>query len=235
MLWVCTLPQNKFYTITIYTMWRALEVIKGQKFWKRTYLWEVAHRGKFRMLKCQCECGKIGYIPPSNLVRGKNKSCYRCSIVTHRVDSPRMYCIWDKMKERCRNPKHTGYHNYWERWIKILWNSFDEFYEDMHESYEIHVKEYWEKDTTIDRIDSNWDYCKENCKWSTRAEQNNNQRRTHHVEYKWKSYNSLSELCRDIGANYQLVRDRVRYWWSMDDAIEKKRLYIRNINNNDNR
>lgn len=41
----------------------------------------------------------------------------------------------------------------------------------MWESYEAHVKEYWEKDTTIDRIDVNWDYCKDNCRWATYKEQ----------------------------------------------------------------
>jgi hypothetical protein len=209
-------------------MWKAILINKWEKFGKRTYLGEYEYyQGKYKKLKCQCECWNISFISPSMLVRWKNKSCYRCSIVTHRLDSPRMYCIRDKMKLRCNNPKHTAYYNYWWRWIKILWNNFDEFYADMHESYENHVKEHGEKNTTIDRIDSNWNYCKENCKRSTRLEQNCNQRRTHHVEYKWKHYNSLSELCRDINADYQLVRDRVNHWWNLKDAIEKEKLYTR--------
>lgn len=44
----------------------------------------------------------------------------------------------------------------------------------MGKSYISHVCEYWEKDTTIDRIDVDWDYCKNNCKRSTMKEQQNN-------------------------------------------------------------
>jgi hypothetical protein len=47
----------------------------------------------------------------------------------------------------------------------------------MYESYLNHVEQYWEKETTIDRIDVNYHYCKENCKRSTRKEQRQNQRK----------------------------------------------------------
>lgn len=55
-----------------------------------------------------------------------------------------------------------------------MWKSFSEFYKDMWESYEAHVKEFGEYETTIDRIDANWDYCKENCRWATKSEQVHN-------------------------------------------------------------
>ena len=41
----------------------------------------------------------------------------------------------------------------------------------MYDSYIKHVKEYWEKDTTIDRINWNLWYYKENCRWATVKEQ----------------------------------------------------------------
>lgn len=46
----------------------------------------------------------------------------------------------------------------------------------MWKSYESHVKEFWEKNTTIDRIDTDWDYCKDNCRRATMKEQQNNRR-----------------------------------------------------------
>ena len=56
-------------------------------------------------------------------------------------------------------------------WVKCLWNTFEEFKRDMYDTYKAHVNEYWEKETTIDRINPFGDYCKENCRWATVKEQ----------------------------------------------------------------
>ena len=81
--------------------------------------------------------------------------------------------FWD-IKHRCNNPKAKYYHRYWWRWIKCLRNTFEDFYNDMYESYIGHVNEYglWMKYTQIDRIDNDWNYCKENCRWVTAKENN---------------------------------------------------------------
>lgn len=60
----------------------------------------------------------------------------------------------------------------------------------MYESYLDHVKEYWEKNTTIDRINPSWNYCKENCRRATIKEQNYNKRTTVKAIIDWKEMNS---------------------------------------------
>lgn len=76
-------------------------------------------------------------------------------------------------KDRCNNKNAINYFNYGGRGIKMLWKNFNEFYKDMHST--------WYSGATIDRIDSNGDYCKDNCRWATMAEQARNTRRNKHT------------------------------------------------------
>ena len=83
-----------------------------------------------------------------------------------------LYQIWQGMKARCLNPNNPHYANYGGRGIKICdeWiNNFNQFVADM-------------KDRpcgySIDRIDNNGDYTPNNCKWSTKKEQQRNRRIT---------------------------------------------------------
>lgn len=82
----------------------------------------------------------------------------------------RCYLSWVSMKQRCLNFKHQFYSNYGGRGIKVCkrWLQFENFYADMGER---------PRGKTLDRINVNKNYCKSNCKWSTKKQQESNKRR----------------------------------------------------------
>ena len=107
------------------------------------------------------------------------------------------YSCWESMNSRCNNKKSQSFYNYGGRGIKVCkeWKSFLNFLEDMGERPS--------QDHTLDRIDVNKGYFKENCKWSTRKEQANNRRNTCYV----LPGLSVSEFA----AKYDLVPNTVYY------------------------
>lgn len=89
----------------------------------------------------------------------------------------------------------------------------------MWELYKQHCEEYWEKQTTIDRIDNNWNYCKENCRWATLKEQANNRKYKTRIEYKWKEY-SLHEIAELTWKIYSTVKSKYYSWIPIEFIIE---------------
>lgn len=138
-----------------------------------TYLWE-----------CLCDCGNTTIVKSSHLTGNHTLSCGCWNIEktgnmnrSHSMSKTRFYEIWKGINQRCNNKKDDRYLDYGGRGIKNKWIKFESFYKEMYPSYLIHLAEFGEKQTTIDRIDNNKNYCKKNCKWSTYKEQNNNRRK----------------------------------------------------------
>lgn len=87
-----------------------------------------------------------------------------------------IYHVWQSLRMRCTNPRNCKYSRYGGRGITFdkKWEKFEGFLEDMYESYLEHFLIYGRKNTSLDRIDVNGDYCKENCRWATMKEQSRN-------------------------------------------------------------
>ena len=133
----------------------------------------------------------------------------------------RFYSIYRNMRLRCCMKNRDNHKYYYDKgvticdkWLKL----FKYFKDDMYESYLKHVKEYGEKNTTIDRIDTNKGYYKENCRWATLQEQNDNRSNTIYVYYGNSKY-ALPELCRIVNKDYYLVYKRLKRGWNIFQAL----------------
>ena len=86
-----------------------------------------------------------------------------------RVASP-TYRSWQAMRNRCLNPRSPDYPYYGGRGIRICddWESFELFLADMGAR---------PRACSLDRIDVNANYDRDNCRWAMKATQNRNQRR----------------------------------------------------------
>ncbi len=131
--------------------------------------------------------------------------------------SHKEYKIWDGIKQRCNNSKCREYKYYGGRGIQISkeWqNSFRTFLNDMGERPS--------DNHSIERLDNDKNYCKENCKWVTKKEQANNTRHNVLIEHEGKTQN-LTQWCEELKLDYKLIHSRLRRGKTFIEAISTPR------------
>lgn len=165
---------------------------------------------------CRCSfCGSEKWYPKSNIVNGRTKSCgCRASKITHGDWHARLNNIWRGMRRRCYDPRCKFYKYYGARGIKIC----DEWKNDYLAFKAWALANGYSDKLTIDRINSDGNYCPENCRWATHLTQQNNRRNNHIVVYHGKEY-TLSELARENGLSSAVVSARLRKGWGIDKAL----------------
>lgn len=182
-------------------------------------------RSRISRWECRCECGTIVVVAGTSLTRGGTRSCgcLQRELVgkrstTHGGGDTREYHIWLSMKSRCLNPKHARYKDYGGKPVRPIricqqWlDSFTTFLADMGPCPSARH--------TIDRIDNDGDYCPENCRWATAAEQRRNTRpgHTHRVEYAGLVL-CLTDWEKRTGISRKILRRRLDNGWPKELAF----------------
>lgn len=207
--------------------------LTGQTFGRLTVLYATDKRICGRVVwHCRCSCKDATEVDVSSkeLLNGDTKSCgcLRKEITVkknfvHGNSKDRFYRIWKQMKARCNGSNIY----YGGRGIKVCdrWLDFENFKEDMYDSYLEHIKKFGEKDTTIDRINVNGNYEPSNCKWATLSQQARNTRCLS-IEY-----NGITHTLHDwqgiCGIDMNTLRDRYNKGLPLDDVFYPYKLCLK--------
>lgn len=201
--------------------------LTGQKFGK----WLVTEKNKIikpnRYWWCQCECGFENWIIQTNLLTGRTKGCRKCNChgkIIHNLSGSNFWHTWIMMKQQCYNPKNRRYPYYGGRNIKVCekWLKFNNFKEDMYQSYLDHNKNFGLNNTSLCLIDNKKDYEPSNCRWATKKEMAGYRISNITIEFKGKEF-SVSQLSKLLGISKPTIWSRRQNHWTDEEIIQGRK------------
>jgi len=132
----------------------------------------------------------------------------------HGMSKTRQYYIWRSMKQRVENPNRKDYPHYGGRGILYdpRWGSFALFWQDMGDGYT--------EDLTLDRVDPNKHYTKDNCRWIPMDQQARGHRK------------HPGNTSGTTGVHYRIGQDCWRATWCDGEGRRKeKSFYCKKLGN----
>lgn len=209
-------------------MFRTFKNLAGKTFGRWTAISVAPRVGRITYWSCLCECGVISEVQGSALTAGFSQSCgclcrERVSKAkrTHGMFGTVEYQTWGRIKARCYDDSRPSWKDYGGRGIKMSdeWReSFEAFYRDMGNRP---AGPY-----SIDRKDVNGNYCKENCRWATQKDQQNNRRNNIRVPLNGK-FLPINAASIETGVPSPLIYERTRHGRPPEMLYSPKQTWLR--------
>lgn len=172
----------------------------------------------------KCSCGNKKLYINSKVVSGHTNSCgcYRserlilintkhgCS-KKHKESTE--YKTWQRIKDRCFNKNNQDYIHYGGRGITVCeeWLTFINFFNDMGKKPNANY--------SIERIDVDKNYSKENCKWILKTEQPKNRRNSIFVKVN-NNKMCLKEACTLLNYSYVKILYQYNKFKKLPNSVE---------------
>jgi hypothetical protein len=137
-----------------------------------------------RTMVVRCVCGTERTVALTHLRVGHSRSCgsKNCSQSdggprprSGRGSRP-VYRLWNRIKQRCYNPKNDHFRLYGARGIG-MWSGWAASFECFEQDVLAEIGDWPGPGFSIDRIDNNQGYVPGNLRWATNSQQQRNKRR----------------------------------------------------------
>lgn len=212
--------------------------LAGERFGKLTVQHQVPVENGTSKWRCICDCGKEAESFGFCLTSGTAKSCgcvaadkarvrFKAMSAealkklgdhsrTHGMSKHGAFQSWADAKTRCFNTAHKWYPSYGGRGITMCqeWaTSFEAFWSDLGDT--------WFQGAQIGRIDNEGDYTKENCRWETAKEQQNNKTNNCLIETP-KGVMTVAQAAELWCISSGALRHRLKVGWPVEKALTKR-------------
>lgn len=205
----------------------------GDKIGVLTIIKQLPRKNKIFMYLVKCDCGYIKPLDKANIIKHSNK-CQCSRYLRNGLSRHPLYCVWKEMLRRCYDKNSHGYKWYGEKGIVVCdeWKDekfgFVNFYNwAIKNGYKNEKLQSGKNKYTIDRIDSNKEYCPNNCRWVDYETQITNIKKLctnksgyvgvawSKQERKWICYISINNHSKRIGG-----------FLTQKEAVEKRNEFI---------
>lgn len=137
-------------------------------------------------------------------------------MIKHGLSKHPLYKTWNNVTQRVKSNKFYKHVNICDEWLTFI------------NFYNWSIQNGWQKNLTIDRIESKGNYEPNNCRWVTMEVQLRNTKRNKYYEYNNETL-VIQDICEKYNINRNTFNKRFRLGWSIEKIIETPVLDLREI------